>query len=268
MGQAPLRHEAGQPGQQEKVRRDRRGQRAGRRRRSGIHGGARLQRQGLLLSGQSPPGPLHRRPGWHQRGKELPERRRQRLPPLLRHGQGRRLPGSGGQRSPPRRGLVQHHRPMRGPGRALRQGVRRHPGQPLVRRSPRLPDLLRSGPDRAAAAPRCVPGLDATGRAGQGGDVQPPRDAGHRPDRRPRPGHRGPRHGHGGVPDTPRRRGGSGHRRLRQRPSISPHTPRGATPPRRGGPTRRAPHSPTPATRRSTPRASRSTASTRASSHS
>ena len=37
-------------------------------------------------------GPLDRRPGRHQRGEELPGRRRQHLPPVLRHGEGRRLP--------------------------------------------------------------------------------------------------------------------------------------------------------------------------------
>ena len=40
----------------------------------------------------APPRALHRRAGRHQRGEELPERRRQRLPPLLRHDEGRRLP--------------------------------------------------------------------------------------------------------------------------------------------------------------------------------
>ena len=37
-------------------------------------------------------GALDRRAGWHQRGEELPQRRRQRAPSLLRHHQGRRLP--------------------------------------------------------------------------------------------------------------------------------------------------------------------------------
>ena len=54
---------------------------------------------------QDSPAPraLHRRAGRHQRRQELPERRRQRLPPVLRHGQGRRLPLARGQRLPPRR---------------------------------------------------------------------------------------------------------------------------------------------------------------------
>ncbi len=40
----------------------------------------------------------HRRPGRHQRRQELPERRRQRLPSVLRHHQGRRLPRPRSQR--------------------------------------------------------------------------------------------------------------------------------------------------------------------------
>ena len=40
----------------------------------------------------SPRRAQHRRAGRHQRGEELPERRRQRLSPLLRHREGRRLP--------------------------------------------------------------------------------------------------------------------------------------------------------------------------------
>ena len=50
------------------------------------------QREGVHLPRLAPPGPLHRRPGRHQRGEELPGRRRQHLPALLRHGEGRRLP--------------------------------------------------------------------------------------------------------------------------------------------------------------------------------
>ena len=71
--------------------------------RRGLPGRARLQRQVLLLPGQPAPRALHRRPGRHQRGQELPERRRQRLPPVLRHRQGRRLPRPRGQRLPPGR---------------------------------------------------------------------------------------------------------------------------------------------------------------------
>jgi hypothetical protein len=121
---------------------------------------ARLQREVLLLPGQPAPRPLDRRPGRHQRRQELPERRRQRLPPLLRHGQGRRLPRPRGQRLPPRRGLGQHHRPVRRAGRALRPRVRRPARQPLLRRRAGLAHLLRPRPDRPAAAARRLPGAE------------------------------------------------------------------------------------------------------------
>ena len=52
----------------------------------------------LLLPGQPAPRPLDRGPGRDQRRQELPERRRQRVPPLLRHGEGRGLPRARGER--------------------------------------------------------------------------------------------------------------------------------------------------------------------------
>ena len=70
----------------------RRRHRPGRRRRRRHARRARLQREGLHLPRLAPAGALHRRPGRHQRGQELQERRRLRAPPLLRHRQGRRLP--------------------------------------------------------------------------------------------------------------------------------------------------------------------------------
>ena len=106
MGQPQVRRQAGQPGQQAHVRDHRRRHRPGRRRRRGHARRARLPRQGLHLPRLAPPGPLDRRPGRHQRGQELQERRRQRLPPLLRHGEGRRLPRPRGQRLPPGRGVA------------------------------------------------------------------------------------------------------------------------------------------------------------------
>ena len=48
-----------------------------------------------------------------------------RLAPVLRHGQGRRLPGPGGERLPAGPALGEHHRPGGGPGRAVRPRVRR-----------------------------------------------------------------------------------------------------------------------------------------------
>ena len=182
MGGAPLRPEAGQPGQQAQVHRHRGRLRPGRRLGRGHPGRARLQRQVLLLPGQPAPRPLDRRPGRHQRRQELPERRRQRLPPVLRHGQGRRLPRPRGQRLPPGRGQRQHHRPVRRPGRALRPRVRRPARQPLLRRRPGLAHLLRPRPDRPAAAARRLPGARAADRRRQGQDVPAHRDA--RPGRR------------------------------------------------------------------------------------
>ena len=68
----------------------------------------------------------HRRAGRHQRRQELSRRWRQHLPPLLRHGQGRRLPRARSQRLPPGPDQRRYHRPVRGARRALRARVRRH----------------------------------------------------------------------------------------------------------------------------------------------
>ena len=59
---------------------------------------------------------------------------------------------------------VEHHRPVRGPGRALRPRVRRPARQPLVRRRPGEPHVLRPGPDRPAAPARRLPGPRGAGR--------------------------------------------------------------------------------------------------------
>ncbi len=53
---------------------------------------ARLPGRGVLLPGLAPARALHRGAGRHQRGEELPERRRLGAPARLRHRQGRRLP--------------------------------------------------------------------------------------------------------------------------------------------------------------------------------
>ena len=88
-----------------------------------IAGGAGLQRQVLLLPGFPAARALHRRAGRHQRGQELSQRRRQRLPALLRHRERRRFPLARSQRLSPGADLAQHHRPVRGPGRAVRARI-------------------------------------------------------------------------------------------------------------------------------------------------
>ena len=196
VGEAPLRHEAGEPGEQAEVHRDRRRLGPRRRRRRRVAGRARLQREVLLLPGQPAARALDRRAGRHQRRQELPERRRQHLPPLLRHGEGRRLPRARGQRLPAGRGLGEHHRPVRRPGRAVRPRVRRPARQPLLRRRAGLAHVLRPRPDRPAAPARRLPGARAADRPRAGGDVPAPRDARPRRRRRPRARHRRARHGH------------------------------------------------------------------------
>ena len=160
----------------------------------------------------------HRRPGRHQRRQELPERRRQRLPPLLRHDQGRRLPLARGQRLPPGPGQRQHHRPVRRPGRAVRPRVRRPARQPLVRRRAGVAHLLRPRPDRPAAAARRLPGARAARSAPATVEHAPAhRDARPRRRRRPRRGIVVRDLVTGEIESSRRRRGGAGHRRLRQR---------------------------------------------------
>ena len=125
---------------------------------------AGLQGPVLLLPGQPPSCALHRGPGRHQRGQELPERWRFDLAALLRHGEGRRFQGPRGQRVPPRPDQCQHHRPVCGAGRSVRAGIRRPARQSVVRWRPGFQDILRPGPDRAAAAAGLLSGAGATGR--------------------------------------------------------------------------------------------------------
>ena len=225
-------------------------------------GRAGLPRQVLLLPGQPAPRALDRRAGRHQRRQELPQRRRLGLPALLRHGQGRRLPLPRVERAPARRGLGQHHRPVRRPGRAVRPRVRRPARHPLLRRRPGAAHLLRPGPDGPAAAARRVPGAGAADRGRARGDALPPRDAGADRRRRPGPRHRGARPGHRRDHHRLGRRGRARLRRLRQRLLPLHQRQWAPTSPPPGGPTARARTSPTPATRRSTRPASRSPATT------
>ena len=182
-----------------------------------LAGRAGLPGEMLLLPGQPAPRPQHRRPGRHQRRQELPERRRQRLPALLRHHQRRRLPRARGQRLSPGPGEREHHRPMRRPGRAVRARIRRAAGQPLLRRRAGLAHLLRPRPDRPAAAAGRLPGPLPPDRPRRGADVSAHRDARPGGHRRPRQGHRRARPGHRRNLLPRRRRRRAGHRRLRQR---------------------------------------------------
>ncbi|CAA9566047.1 MAG: Succinate dehydrogenase flavoprotein subunit, partial [uncultured Thermomicrobiales bacterium] len=217
VGQGQVRLQARQPGEQAEIPRARRRVGARRRERRGHALRARLQRHLLLLPGLAAARALDRRAGRDQRGEELPERRRQHLPPVLRHDQGRRLPGARGERLPARAELGEHHRPGRRAGGALRPRVRRAAGQPLVRRRAGVPHLLRARADRAAAAARRLPAAREGDREGRRDDDPALRHA--RPDRgeRARAGDRRPRRGHreGGL--APGRRGGPLHGRLRQR---------------------------------------------------
>ncbi len=188
--------EAGEPGQQAQVQDHRRRHRTGR----GVGGGharrARLQRRGVHVPRLATPSALDRRAGRHQRREELPGRRRQHPPAVLRHGQGRRLPRSRGQHVSPRRGVGEHHRPDGRPGRAVRPRVRRSARQPLVRWRPGQPHVLRPRSDRPAAADRCLPADGPPGRARQRQALEPRRDGRHRQHRRSVRRHRHPRPPH------------------------------------------------------------------------
>ena len=209
--------QAGEPGQPAPLRTDRRGFRSSRRCGCRRARGAGLQRQMLLLPGQPAARPQHRGPRWHQCGQELPERRGQRAAVVLRHDQRRRLPRPRGQRLPSGRGERRHHRPMRGARCAVRPRVWRTSGEPLVRRSAGLADVLRARPDRTATLARRVFGIECPDCRRNRENVSAHGDARPRHRRWTRERHRRPRHGH-------RRdfllRGGrrhSGHRWLRQR---------------------------------------------------
>ena len=217
MGPAPLRDEAGEPGQQAQVHHHRGRHRPGRRVGVGLARRAGLQRQGVLHPRLAAAGAQHRRPGRHQRRQELPQRRRQRRAAVLRHGQGRRLPRPRSQRLPPGPDQRPDHRPGGRPGRAVRARVRRRPRQPLVRRRPGVAHLLRPRPDRPAAPDRRLPVADAAG-AGRLGDAVPqPRDARPRARRRQGARHRRAQPADRRARVARRRRRLPRHRRLRHR---------------------------------------------------
>ena len=160
----------------------------------------------------------HRGAGRHQRRQELSQRRRQRLPPLLRHGQGRRLPRARGQRLPPGRGQRQHHRPVRGAGRAVRARVRRAARQPLASaaRRCRAPSTRAARPASSCCS---APTRRSSGRSASARSKMYPAHRDARPDRGRRPGarHRHARPGHRQDRDATSPTPWCWHRRLRQR---------------------------------------------------
>ena len=181
-------------------------------------GGARLQREVLRLPRLAAARALHRRAGRHQRREELPQRRRQRLPPLLRHDQRRRL-----SRRVKATSIASPSCRVNIIDQAVAQGVpfAREYGGMLENRSFGGVQVSRTfyarGPDRPAAPPRRIPGAGAPDRGRHREAVQPPRDARSRRRRRPREGHHHaqPRHRKDRV--VRRRRGRPRHRRLCQR---------------------------------------------------
>ena len=113
-------------------------------------GRTRVPGEMLLLPGQPAPRPQHRRAGRHQRRQELSERRRQRLPAVLRHDQRRRFPVARSERLPAGAGQREHHRSMRRAGGAVRPRIRRVAGQSLVRRRAGFAHVLRARPNGPA----------------------------------------------------------------------------------------------------------------------
>ena len=177
------------PANKRKFTRHRRRHRTGGRVGGRVARRAGLQRPELLHPRQPAPRAQHRRAGRHQRREELPERRRQRLPPLLRHDQGRRLPRARGQRLPPGAAVS-----VNIIDQCVAQGVpfAREYGGLLDNRSFGGAQVSRTfyarGQTGPAAAARRLSVADAAGARRDGQAVRAPRDA--RPGRRRRQGAR------------------------------------------------------------------------------
>ena len=132
---------------------------------------------------------------------------------------------------------VEHHRPVRRAGRAVRPRVRRPARQPLVRRRAGVAHVLRPRPDRPAAAARRVPGARcARCTLGNVELYHAHRDARPRREGRPRRRHRRPATSiTGEVHSMSAPRGRARHRRLRQRLLPLDQRQGAATSPPRGG---------------------------------
>ena len=96
----------------------------------------------------------------------------------------------------------------------------------VVRRRAGVAHLLRARPDRPAAPARRLQRPEPADRPRQRADARAPRDAGAGGDRRRRARYRDPRLGYRPAPLPCRRRGGAGHRRLRQ-PVLPVHQRQG-----------------------------------------
>ena len=154
------------PAQQAQVRRHRRRHRPRRRLRGRDARRARLQRQGLLL-----PRLARGAPTASPRRAASTRRRTTRTTATASTASSttRSRAATSARARPTSTGWpqvsVEHHRPVRRAGRALRPRVRRPARQPLLRRRAGVAHLLRPGPDRPAAAARRLPGADAAGRS-------------------------------------------------------------------------------------------------------
>ena len=265
LGHPPVRGQAGQPGQPAQAHRHRRRHRPGRR----LRRAPRSAEPGYNVEVRSATRTRPRRAhsiaaqGGINAAKNYQNDGDSRLPAVLRHRQGRRLPLPRVQRLPPRRVSASNIIDQCvAQGVPVRPRVRRPARQPLLRRRPGLAHLLRPRPDRPAAAARRLPGARAPGRRRHGRDVHPRTRCSSWSSSTARPAASSP------ATWSPARS-----RPTSPTPSCSPPaatatsstcrpTRWAATSPRPGGRTARAPTSPTPATRRSTRPASRSPATT------
>ena len=159
VGQAPLRDEAGQPGQQAEVHRHRGRHRPGRRRRrrprwaswattSSASASRTRPRRAHTIAAQ---GGINAAKNYHNDGDSI----YRLFYDTVKGGDFRAREANVYRLAADQR---RHHRPVRGPGRAVRPRVRRPARQPLVRRRAGLAHLLRPRPDRPAAAARRLPG--------------------------------------------------------------------------------------------------------------
>ncbi len=228
VGPAPLRSEAGESGQQAQVHHHRGGHRAGRRRRRGHPGRAGLQRQVLLLPGFArgartriaAQGGINAAKNYHNDGDSI----YRLFYDTVKGGDFRAREANVYRLAQISVNIIDQ---------CVAQGVpfaREYgglPGQPLLRRRAGFAHLLRARPDRPAAAARRLPGAGAADRRRARCAMFP------RTEMLDLVVIDGRARGivtrdliTGKIEIALRRRRGARHRRLRQRLSISPPTPR------------------------------------------